>query len=168
MARQRSAAVAFLLKELRRLLDRLVGLVARLRPAARDERRADALRDALLRDHALRDVPPRWQLEHHVEQRSLDDGAEPTRAGLALERTVGDLPHRVLREDELDPVVAEEALVLLDERVLRFLEDLDEIFPPELVHRRDDREPADELGDQPEVKEILGHYLREQLRRLDV
>src|SRR5205085_4026238 len=83
-------------------------------------------------------------------------------------RTVGDLPHRVLREDELDPVVAEEALVLLDERVLRFLEDLDEIFPPELVHRRDDREPADELGDQPEVKEILGHYLREQLRRLDV
>src|SRR5204862_964341 len=102
------------------------------------------------------------------EQRALDDGAQAARAGLALERTVGDLPHRVLGEDELDPVVAEEALVLLDERVLRFLEDLDEIFPPELVHRRDDREPADELGDQPEVKEILGHYLREQLRRLDV
>src|SRR5437763_2816642 len=168
MARQRSAAVAFLLKELRRLLDRLVGLVARLRPAARDERRADALRDALLRDHALRDVPPRWQLEHHVEQRSLDDGAEPTRAGLALERAVGDLPHRVLGEDELDPVVAEEALVLLDERVLRLLEDLDEILAPELVHGGHDRQPADELRDQAEVEEILRHHLGEQLRGFDV
>src|SRR3954452_16669786 len=109
------------------LLYRLVWLVAG-GLGARDERRADALRDALLRDHALGDVAPRRQLEHHVEQRSLDDRAEATRAGLALERAVGDLPHRVLGEDELDPVVTEEPLVLLDERVLWLLENLDEVL----------------------------------------
>ena len=97
---------------LRRLLDGLVGLVVDVRPGARDERRADALRDALLRDHALGDVTPRGQLEHHVEQGALDDRPEPAGAGLPLERLVGDLPERVVGEDELDPVVAEEALVL--------------------------------------------------------
>src|SRR5439155_1940116 len=67
-----------------------------------------------------------------------------------------------------DAVVTEEALVLLDERVLRFLEDLDEILPTQLVHGGDDGKPADELRDQPEVEEVLGHDVREHLRRLDV
>src|SRR3954469_5661179 len=154
-------------KLLGRLLYRLVPLVAG-GLCARDERRADALRDALLRDHALRDVAAGWQLEHHVEQRSLDDRAEAARAGLALERAVGDLPHRVIGEDELYPVVAEEALVLLDERVLGLLENLDEVFTPQLVHRGDDREPADELRDQAEVEEVFRHHLGEQLRGFDV
>src|SRR5881397_1458426 len=146
-----AAIVLMPVKLLGGLLDGLVRLVAG-GLCTRDERRADALRDSLLRDHALGDVAPRRQLEHHVEQRSLDDRAEAARAGLALERAVGDLPHRVLGEDELDAVVAEEALVLLDERVLRLLEDLDEILAPELVHGGDDRKPADELRDQAEVE----------------
>src|SRR5215469_2758063 len=154
-------------KRLRGLLDRLIRLVAG-GLGARDERRADALRDRLLRDYALRHVAARRQLEHHVEQSRLDDRTQPARTGLALERAVGDLPHRVLGEDELDPVVAEEALVLLHERVLGLLEDLHEILAPQLVHRGHDREPADELRDQAEVEEILGHDVREQLRRLDV
>src|SRR3954447_20501372 len=160
-------SIALMRERLRGLLDRLVGLVAG-GLGARDERRADALRDALLRDHALGHVPSRRQLEHHVEQRALDDRPQAAGAGLALERAVGDLPHRVLGEDELDAVVTEEALVLLDERVLRLLEDLDEVFAPQLVHGGDDREPADELRDQPEVEEVLRHHVREHLRRLDV
>ena len=52
---------------------------------------------------------------------------------------LGDLPERVLGEDELDRVVREEALVLLDERVLRLGEDLDEVLALQLVHVRDDR-----------------------------
>src|ERR1700751_5004539 len=162
------ATIALMKESLRGLLDRLFGLVAGVGAAARDERRADALPDALPRDHALGDVTPGRQLEHHVEQRALDDGAQPACAGLALERAVGDLPHRVVGEDELDPVVPEEALVLLDERVLGLLEDLDEVLAPKLVHGRDDREASDELRDQPEVEEVLRHYVGEQLRRLDV
>ena len=97
----------------------------------------------------------------------LDDRAEPACAGLALERLVRDLPERVVGEDELDVVVVEEALVLLDERVLRLEEDLDEVVTRELVHRRDDRQPADELRDQPVGEEILRHHLGEELARLD-
>src|SRR5215211_1503287 len=91
--------------------------------AVRDERRVQALRDRLLRDHALGDVASRRQLEHHVEQRALDDRPESAGACLALERAVGDLPERVVREHELDRVVAEETLVLADEGVLRLGED---------------------------------------------
>src|SRR5262249_49591934 len=107
------------------------------------------------------------QLEHDVEQRVLDDRAQATRTGLALERLVGDLPERVVGEDELDVVVAEEALVLLDERVLRLHQDLHEILAMQLVHGGADRQAADEVGDQPEVEEILRHDLSEQLRRLE-
>src|SRR5205823_3393418 len=57
---------------------------------------------------------------------------------------------------------------LLDERVLRLGEDLDEILAAQLVHCRENREPADELGDQPEVEEVLRHDLAEQLRALRV
>src|SRR4029079_17441635 len=50
---------------LRRLLDGLVRLFVREAAGARDERRAKTLRDRLLRDHALRHVAARGQLEHH-------------------------------------------------------------------------------------------------------
>src|SRR5439155_10917291 len=116
---------------------------------ARDERRLDALLDRLLRDRALDDVLARRELEHHVEQRALDDRAQAARAGLACQRLLGDLPERLLGEDELDRVVGEEALVLPRQRVLGLGQDLDEILLLQLVHRGDDREPADELRDQP-------------------
>src|SRR6266566_6788287 len=147
------------------LFDELVGLVEAL-AAARHERRAQALGDRLLRDHALGDVPARRQLEHHVEQRRLDDRPQPAGARLAIQSLVGDLPQGVLGEDELDVVVAEEPLVLPRQRVLRLRQDLDEILALQLMHRRDDGQPADELGDQPELQQILWHDLREQFRRL--
>src|SRR5881394_1617729 len=120
-----------------RLFGELFGLVVGGRPA-RHERRLELLRDRLLRDRALDDIVPRRQLEHHVKERRLDDRAQSPRPGLAHERLVRDLPERVLGEDELDAVVAEEALVLLDQRVLGLGEDLNEVLTLELVHGRDD------------------------------
>src|SRR5436190_21936942 len=145
-----------------RLFGELFGLVVGGRPA-RHQRRLELLRDRLLRDRALDDIVPGRQLEHHIQERRLDDRAQSSRAGLALERLVRDLPERVLREDELDVVVAEEALVLLDERVLGLCEDLYEILALELMHRRDDRQAADELGDQAVREQVLGHHFGEQL-----
>src|SRR6266540_4080108 len=149
-------------EDLRRFFGQLVGLVDR-GAGLGDERRLEALRDRLLRDHALGDVLTRWQLEHHVEQRGLDDRAQAARAGLTLERLLRDLPQPVLGEDELDVVVGEEALVLLDERVLRLGEDLDEVVLLQLVHGRDDGQTPDELGNQAEVEQVFRHYLCEQL-----
>src|SRR5919204_2225085 len=132
---------------LSRLFRELFRLVAGA-DAGRDERRLEALLDRLLRDRAFDDVVARRELEHDVEERRLDDRAQAARAGLTLERLVRDLPKRVLGEDELDVVVREEALVLLDERVLRLGEDLDEVLALQLVDGRDDRQTADELRDQ--------------------
>src|SRR5439155_11660818 len=99
---------------LRGLFGELFGLIV---PGARNERRLETFFNRLLGDDALGDVLPRGQLEHHVEQRVLDDRAKATGAGLTCERAVGDRPERVVGEDEVDVVVVEEALVLLDERV---------------------------------------------------
>src|SRR6266498_4384061 len=158
-----SAAFA---RRLGRFFDRS-GVLVRHPFGARDERRLQVLLDRLLRDHALGDVAARRELEHHVEQCGLDDRAQTARTGLALERLVGDLPERVVRKHELDAVVAEETLVLLHERVLRLHQDLHEVFALQLVHGRDDREPADELRDEPEVQQVFRHHFCEQLGRLD-
>src|SRR5215218_799088 len=152
--------------ERKRALSALLDGFVEFRAGARDKRRLQPARDRLLGDHALGDVLARRQLEHHVEQRRLDDRAQAARTGLALERLLRDLPQAVLGEDEVDRVVGEEALVLLDERVLWLGEDLHEILLAKLVHGRDDREAADELGDEAEVQEVLRHDLRQQLRRL--
>src|SRR3954471_1022148 len=135
---------------------------------ARDERRLEALLDRLLRDHALGDVLARGELEHHVEQRVLDDRAQAARAGLTMERLVGDRPERVVGEVQVDVVVVEEALVLLRQRVLRLGEDLHEVVALQLVHRAQHGQAADELGDQAEVEKILRHHVGEQLRALRV
>src|SRR5688572_7668761 len=148
--------------------ERLVGLFLGVRAGARDERGANPVRDRLLGDHALGDVLAGRKLEHHVEQRRLDDRPKPASPGLAHERPVGDLPERVVGEDELDVVVPEEPLVLLRERVLRLHQDLHEVLALELVHGRDDRESADELGDQAEREQVLRHDAREQLALLRV
>src|SRR5207249_3960374 len=73
---------------IRRKLGRFLGELFRLvevGAAARHERRADVLRDRLLRDDALGDVPAGGQLEHHVEQGILDDRPQAAGPGLPLE-----------------------------------------------------------------------------------
>jgi hypothetical protein len=105
-------------------LGRALFFVVELGARARHERRLDALLDRLLRDRALGDVLARGQLEHDVEQRRLDDRAQAARPRLTGKRLVRDLPEGVLREDELDRVVAEEPLVLRPERGLRLQQDI--------------------------------------------
>ena len=72
------------------------------RTGTRHERRLQAPLDRLAGHHALVDVAAGGQLEHHVEQRALDDRAQAAGARLAGERLFGDLPERVVGEDELD------------------------------------------------------------------
>src|SRR3954464_7171843 len=104
-----------------------------------DQHRALALLDRLLGDDALLDIAAGGQLELDVEQRLLEDRAEPACAGLALERLVGDRAEGVGSEDELDVVELEEALELPGERIARLGQDRDQVLAAELVDRRDDR-----------------------------
>src|SRR3954465_6002969 len=90
------------------------------------------------------------------------------RARCALERLLRHRDQRAARELELHAVHLEELLVLLHQAVLRLRQDVDERVLVELVERRDDRQAADELRDQPEFEQILGLHLAEQIAELEL
>src|SRR5688572_8919762 len=106
--------------------------------------------------HHLAHVFERWQLVHRVEQDLLEDGAQATRAGLARERAFGHGAQRAHAHFELDTFHVEQALVLLDERVLGLGEDLDEGVLVQLFQRREHGQTPDELGNETVLDEILG------------
>src|SRR6478609_5251148 len=139
------------------------GLLLAALGLARDEGRSDVVLDDLPGDDHLGDVAPRRDVVHHVEEELLDDRAQAAGAGAALEGRLGDRVDGVVGELELDAVEVEELLVLLDERVARLGEDLDERLAVELVHAGDQRQATDELGDQAELGEVLGTHLSEQV-----
>ena len=72
----------------------------------------------------------------------------------------------VVGEAQLDVLVLEQLHVLTRDGVARLRQDLDERRLVELVQRADDRQPADELGDQAVLDQILRLELLE--RRADV
>ena len=74
---------------------------------------------------------------------------------LRFERLARDRGQRFGTELELDAFHVEQALELLGDRVLRLGEDLDQRRFVELLERRDDRQAADELGNQTELDQIL-------------
>ena len=76
-------------------------------------------------------------------------------------------------KESFTPVHADELFVLLQKRVLRLGEDLDERRLVQRVQAHDDGDAPDELGDQPELGEILRLDLFEEtviglLRALDL
>jgi len=78
-----------------------------------------------------------------------------TRPGLAGDRLAGHGREGVVGELEADVLHLEQAGVLLDQGVLRLGEDLDQGFLVEVLQGRDDRQTADELGDQAEAQHVL-------------
>src|SRR4029079_7771810 len=92
----------------------------------------------------------------------LQDRAQPARTGLAGERPAGDRAQRELAHFELDAFHAKHFLVLLDQRVLRLDQDLDQRGIVEFLERGDDRQPADELGDQAELDQVFRLGLAQQ------
>ncbi len=67
------------------------------------------------------------------------------------------------REDQLDVIEGEEALELLDERVLGLREDAYQLFFAERGEADHHRQAADELGDEAVVKQVVMGVVLEQL-----
>src|SRR5690348_16368925 len=122
---------------------------------ARYDRRDDLLEDDLAGDQHAGDVGVARHLVHHGEQHFLHDRAETTRPGAAQDRLVGDRLERLRRELQLDAVELEQALVFADKSVARLGEDLDERVAVEAADVGDHLQPADELGDQPELEHVF-------------
>ena len=72
---------------------------------------------------------------------------QPARAGLPLDGLPGNGVKRVVGELQLDVLHVEQLGVLLDQRVLRLDQDLDQGGFVEVLQRRDHRQTADELRD---------------------
>src|SRR5215831_7114755 len=77
-------------------------------------------------DDALLDVIVGRDLIHDIEHQILDDDLESPRADVARERFLGDRLDSVVGEAQMDVLELEHRLVLLDQRVLRLLQDLHE------------------------------------------
>src|SRR5690606_31875683 len=120
-----------------------------------DVERTGRTLDHLVGDDDLADAFQRRQFEHRVEQDLLHDRAQAAGAGLADDRLAGDLAQRVLVEGQFDVFHLEQALVLLDQRVLRLGQDLDQRILVEVFQRRQNRQTADEFRDEAELHQVL-------------
>src|SRR3979411_956726 len=120
--------------------------------------------DRALGDQAPLDVRTRWDLEHRVEKSLFDDRFESARTSPSKERELRDRIEASLLEDELDIVEREELLVLLSPRVLGLGEDAHDVLLVEVVQRDDDRQPADELRNEPVFQQVLRLQLLPRLR----
>src|SRR5215208_4700972 len=103
---------------------------------------------------------------HQVEHQIFDDHAQAARADLARQRRFRNRLECVVREAQLDVLVLEQLLVLTRDRVAWLREDLYERRPVELVERADDRQTADELGDEAVLDQVFRLHLLE--RRADL
>src|SRR5678816_1015394 len=121
------------------------------------------LEDDLLGDHHLARGFLGRDVVHHVEHRGLEDGSKAAGPGLAADGLGGDGLQRPVGELQRHPVEVEQLPVLLHQRVLRLAEDAHQGALVQLLQRGDDRQPADELGDHPELEEVLGLHVLQEL-----
>src|ERR671917_189081 len=135
---------------------------------ARHQRGVDPVEHDGPVDHALADVAAARQLVHEVEQHLFEDGPQAAGAGAPEQRLVRDRLEGVVGELELDVLELEDLAVLLDEGVLRLVEDADQGLVVEARHRADDRQATHELGDEAELEQVLRLHLLEELGQLVV
>src|SRR2546426_6174465 len=128
-----------------------------------DQHRPLVVQDHLARDDALLEPLDGRQLVHDLEHDFLQDRAQAAGARTPLERLLGDGSHRVVRELEADLLEVEVLMVLLDDRVLRLLEDPHQRRIVEVVQGGDDGQAADELRDETVPQQVLGLDHREQV-----
>src|ERR1700704_1235592 len=145
---------------LRRLSDQACGAVALF---AELELRLERFADRPLRDQAALDLGTRWDLEHGVEESLLNDRFQSARTSASKKRQLRYGIERAFLENELHVVEREELLILLHQRVLRLGEDADDVLLVEVMQGHDDRQAADELGDEPVLQEVLRLHLLEGL-----
>src|SRR5215470_11532659 len=104
--------------------------------------------DHFLADLEVLDLLLAGQVIHEVEHEFFQDHAQAARAYLALHGLPRDGLERALREFELYILEFEHPLVLLDNGVARPRENLDQGAFVEIVEDADNRQTADEFGDQ--------------------
>ena len=89
--------------------------------------------------------------------------ARRPRHGAAFGGEAGNSRNRSVVDDQVHAVQGEEVTVLLEQCVLRFGQHASQLFFVELAQGRDDRQAANQLGDDAVVRQVLGHDLVERV-----
>ncbi|QTK78860.1 hypothetical protein AT6N2_C1059 [Agrobacterium tumefaciens] len=97
----------------------------------------------------------RRQFEHGVQQDLFHDRAQATGTGLAGDRLAGDFAQRVLVEGQFHIFHLEQALILLDQSVLRLGQDLDQRIFIQVFQRRQNGQTANEFRNEAELHQIF-------------
>ena len=116
-------------------------------------------------DHDFLDIIHAGQLEHGVQQDAFHDRTQTPRAGFALDRAFGDGGQSIRREGQLGAFDVEQALVLLDQSVLRLGQNGDQRGFVEICQGGDHRQTANKFRDQTEFQQIFRLKFLEQLAR---
>lgn len=103
------------------------------------------------------------QVVHQIEHELIKHCTQGAGTGFTLECSLGEQPQRIVGEFQRCLFEAEQVLILLDNGVLGLGHDLHEGIDIQRHQRRDDREAADELGDQAELEDVFGSHLSQQL-----
>src|SRR5262249_9948684 len=107
-----------------------------------------------------------WQLEHRIEQDRLHDRAQTACPGLPGDRLLRDAAQRLVGQLEAVILHLEQSLVLLDQGVLRFGQNIDEGVLVEIVQGRDHWQAADEFGNKAKFQQILRFEVPQDLAGL--
>ena len=135
------------------LRDRLPQIEALL-PLVQDQRRSPVF-DAVEGDDDLLRRLVGGDAVHGVGHDALHHASQAAGADLELDGPVRDGLQGLGIIAELHAVVGHQGLVLAGHGVFRLREDADQIVPAQAVKGRDDRESADELGDDAELQQIV-------------
>src|ERR1700733_4978513 len=119
--------------------------------------------DDLRTDDDLFDAIETRQFKHCVKQDAFHDRTEATGAGAPLDRLLGDDSQRLFLNRQVSVLHLEQTLILFDERVLWFRQDLLQGVLIEILKGRDDGQTADKFGNEAKLQQIFRLNLAENL-----
>src|SRR5277367_3343909 len=119
--------------------------------------------DDLRTDDDLFDAVEARQFKHCVKQDGFHDRTEAAGACAPLDRLLGDDSQRLFLNRQVGVLHFEQTLILFDERVLWFRQDLLQGVLVEILKGRDDGQTADEFGNEAEFQQIFRLDLAEHL-----
>src|ERR1700728_3158341 len=120
-----------------------------------DIERASLAFDDLRTDDDLFDAIEARQFKHCVKQDAFHDRTEAAGACAPLDRLLGDDSQRLFLNRQVGVLHLEQTLILFDQRVLWFRQNLLQGVLVEILKGRDDGQTADEFGNEAEFQQVL-------------
>ena len=111
--------------------------------------------DAFFRHDALADIVAARYIKHDVEHDPFDDGAKPTGTGIAPQRFLGNGLKSFWRKFEIYVIHGQHLLILLDQGVLRFCQDMYHRIFIERIEGNQYGQAANQFRDEAELLDLF-------------